>query len=1120
MPSAQDFALKSLDAIPKYFIPALDVPAILREDSTREAQGMAPRFAIPHAVRVTPARDGAWESVGNDLLVWRLRVVSPGAVSINFGFTRYLMPPGGRLFIYSTDLKEVVRPFTDLDNADHGELWTPPVPGEEVVIELTVPKDVRDQVELTLGSINVGYRPFGISPEAAERSGACNVDVACPEGVPWALEIRSVAVISTGGSTFCTGFMVNNTAYDAKPYFMTANHCGVNSGNAPSLVAFWNYQNSTCRPPGSPASGNPGDGTLTQFNTGSTFRASFSTSDVTLVELTSQPNPAWMVTYAGWDRSGANPPSGACIHHPSTDEKRISFYDATSLHPSHGSSWPCSAFPGPGDNTHITVYWSLGVTEPGSSGSPLFDDNHRVIGQLHGGPSSCSATGENRSDCYGRFSRSWTGGGTNSTRLSNWLDPGSTGLMNVDTIDGPGLTVTPSGNVLHVGNVGGPFTNDTVAYTLTNPTPNTINYSVSLNANFGILLDGGTGPVNGSLPGNGGTVNVVVTLGPPIYALGTGVYVETIDFDDLTNSRSLSRQHTVEVGQTAFTTDPSDGLSSSGPVGGPFPATKVYTLTSTRPTPVDIQISANQPWISINGGAGPVNVNLNGTGASTNVTIGYSAAANSLPNGLHSGTVTFTNLTGGAGGTTRPVSLDVGRYVYNSTDVPKVILDNSSVSSVINVTDAYCIGDVDVPINITHTYIGDLTIDLQSPQGTVVRLHNRSGGTTDNIVATYDDSTFPPSGPGALADFNGEIVTGTWTLTVSDLAGADTGTLNSWSLRIAASGAACPPVAANMNLNVPDTVPTDITLATSSTVGPNFDHIILSLPTNGKLFDPNGGMIASTPYTLMGQQKVVRYKPNSLYFGPDSFTYKANDGQDSVTATVSLTVGSEEVVYDFPLNTNPGWTTQGDWAFGVPTGGGTSGRFDPTSGYTGTNVYGYNLAGHYPNSMPLYHLTTTSMNLTGVISTKLEFRRWLGVESSTYDDATVDVSNNGSTWTNLYSNPASSFSEQAWTLQSYSISGVADNQANVQVRWGMGPTDGSVTYQGWNIDDIRIKGIRPPVPGDIDLDRDFDSNDIGLFVEVLLGLDTNPTHVAAADVDNSGVADGEDIDNYLDAIIP
>jgi hypothetical protein len=83
------------------------------------------------------------------------------------------------------------------------------------------------------------------------------------------------------------------------------------------------------------------------------------------------------------------------------------------------------------------------VTEPGSSGSPLYSQAGRFIGQLHGGPSSCGATGDNLSDYYGRFSVSWAGGGTNATRLSNWLDAGGTGATTVNGINGGGGGCTP-----------------------------------------------------------------------------------------------------------------------------------------------------------------------------------------------------------------------------------------------------------------------------------------------------------------------------------------------------------------------------------------------------------------------------------------------------------------------------------------------------------------------------------------------------------------------------------------------------------------------------------------------------------------------------------------------------
>ncbi len=761
------------------------------------------------------------------------------------------------------------------------------------------------------------------------------------------------------------------------------------------------------------------------------------------------------------------------------------------------------------------------MTEPGSSGSPLFDNNHRVIGQLHGGPSACGQTGDGLSDCYGRIAVSWNGGGTAATRLKDWLDPGNTGAINVNTIAGGGISVAPSGTVTSEGPAGGPFSNPSTLYTLTNNGTGAANYSVSIvgGGTSPILLDGGAGPVSGSLAGSGGNTTVTVSLDAAANSLLAGIYSTNVLFQDTTNSINTTRTHALEVGQTGFSTTPANGLTSGGPVGGPFAATQNYTVTSTKSTPVSVQISANQPWISINGGPGPVNVNLNSLGANSVITIGFSAAANALGAGLYNGTVTFTNQSGGAGGTSRPVQLDVGRFTYTATDVPQAINDNSTINSTINVTDGYCIGDVNVDLNISHTYIGDLIVEVKSPQNTIVRLHNRTGGTTENIVKLYDQGVTDPDGPGSLNDFNGQIVTGVWTLTVSDNAGADVGTLNAWTLKIASSGAICPPVASNVNANVPDSITTPVMLNGVSSVTPTPNYIVMSLPANASLTDPNGGLITTVPYTLLAQGKIVNFKPASYYTGPASFTYKVNDGQDSNVATVSVNVGAEQVIHDFPLNVNPGWTTTGQWAYGAPTGGCTAGRNDPIAGFTGSNVYGYNLAGCYPDNLtPTQYLTTPALSCTGVTNTTLKFRRWLGVESATYDHANVQVSNNGSTWVPVWDHVATTaLNEQAWSLQTYGIGATANNQATVYLRWGMGVTDTSVVYQGWNLDDIQITGLIAPKLGDIDNDGDCDDNDTDAFVKVLIGVDTSELHVSRSDMNISSKADGNDVPGFTAA---
>ena len=89
------------------------------------------------------------------------------------------------------------------------------------------------------------------------------------------------------------------------------------------------------------------------------------------------------------------------------------------------------------------------------------------------------------------------------------------------------------------------------------------------------------------------------------------------------------------------------------------------------------------------------------------------------------------------------------------------------------------IQSIEVLVDITHTYIGDLSVSLFSPAGTEVILHNREGGPLNNIVKNYSGATTT-----ALNGLKGESIQGTWRLKVIDNAGADVGKLNKWSLRI------------------------------------------------------------------------------------------------------------------------------------------------------------------------------------------------------------------------------------------------------------------------------------------------------------------------------------------------
>ena len=423
---------QTLQNMPQVTMQAMDNAALRERDARRLASASEPvlQFAEPIAVSITPEAD--WTSLPTiqgerSYSVWRTKISSPGALSLNLGFEEFYMPEGGALFVYSASGEQMIRPFTAKDNEDHGQLWTPMITGDAVIIEVNIPSDKVEFLRLKLTSVNHGYVGSDLQDvflESRIMSGSCNVDVVCPAGDDWRQQIRSVAAYSTGGSLFCTGSVLNNTANDGKGYFLTADHCGITASNAASLVTYWNFENSYCREPGSGDSGGNGDGQLNQFNTGAIFRAGNSSSDFTLVELDDPFDPAHNVYLSGWNANATLNTSAVGIHHPNVDEKRISFENDNVVRTNYSSSTPNN------NGTHVQVIdWDLGTTEPGSSGSPLFDQNKRVIGQLHGGSAAC---GNDSPDWYGSLSVSWDNG------ASNWLDAGNTGTLAIDGMESNG----------------------------------------------------------------------------------------------------------------------------------------------------------------------------------------------------------------------------------------------------------------------------------------------------------------------------------------------------------------------------------------------------------------------------------------------------------------------------------------------------------------------------------------------------------------------------------------------------------------------------------------------------------------------------------------------------------
>lgn len=371
---------------------------------------------------------GSWSQDSNGLWHWRLRLSAPGALSLALRLQSLQLPEQAELWFYDTAGRDVQGPFT---NADGDSLLTPLVRSDEAVLDASMPAKARDSFALRLTQIFLGIRPLLLDDYAKSAfgtAGACTIDVACSDGDAWRDDIRSVVLITIEGTTLCTGTLMNNTAQDDRALILTAEHCGVDASTVSQTRAYFNVQKSRCA--GGSSSG------ITQNMTGARVLAASTTlsnTDYTLFELSGKPPLTYNVYYAGWDVTGAVPASGVGISHPSGDDKKISTFSS----PPSSQNSICIGLLGVGNVcVGITirawsVSWSRGATQPGSSGSGLWNPQHRVVATLSGGNDGCSSSDPSRSNggtaVYQRLDLAWSAASSTGTKLQALLDPLNTG---------------------------------------------------------------------------------------------------------------------------------------------------------------------------------------------------------------------------------------------------------------------------------------------------------------------------------------------------------------------------------------------------------------------------------------------------------------------------------------------------------------------------------------------------------------------------------------------------------------------------------------------------------------------------------------------------------------------
>jgi subtilisin-like proprotein convertase family protein len=323
---------------------------------------------------------------------------------------------------------------------------------------------------------------------------------------------------------------------------------------------------------------------------------------------------------------------------------------------------------------------------------------------------------------------------------------------------------------------------------------------------------------------NGFAGNVTLSASPAISGVG---------YSFSPNPQAAGGSSTLTCTTTTGATTGTHVITLTG-TSGAIVKTTTVSLTINAPATPDFTLSATPASASVTAGGSAAftvsNSALNGFSGSVTLSaspaitgVTYSFTNNPQAAG-GSSTLTCTTTTGASTGAktitvtgtsgalvhTAVVTLTInapggGNPVKTYSAAPALAIpDNNTtgVTSTLTVAESLTVSSIALTCSVTHTYKGDLKLTLTGPDGTARVLHNLSGGSTDNVITTFAIVTAPYE---ALTTFNGKNTAGAWKLLVQDLASADTGTLNSWSITFNGEQALTP------NLAIPDNNATGVT---------------------------------------------------------------------------------------------------------------------------------------------------------------------------------------------------------------------------------------------------------------------------------------------------------------------
>jgi hypothetical protein len=449
--SPPSFGFKNLNnTIDTREVPKPDLSLVSYADSMNDLYGNPFRIGLNIPVFLNMKNSGTWtELPDHSGRIWRLNITSPDAKALTLYYSAFYLPEGSRFFLYNENKKQVLGAYTHMVNPESGSFATEMVQGGNVTMEYFEPAGLTGEGVINIEEICYIYRgEMQLNPdmEQYKSSGICEVDVNCsPEGSNWQDEKKGICKIQikNGSSTIlCSGSLVNNKRQECIPYVLTADHCAYYSGYSTEQdqwVFYFHYESPTC---GGSTSGSYITKTGCTLKAHDTYGSNHSGSDFYLVRLNQSILTSDSLYYNGWSRSTSASASGASLHHPGGDIMKISTYTSSLTSADIGFT-----------GSHWQVIWSgtthgNGITEPGSSGSPIFNSSGLIVGTLTGGNSCClvdscgSNTGPTEPDYFGKFLYHWAANGSTATKqLKPWLDPDNN---NPTSLNGT-YTCSPSG---------------------------------------------------------------------------------------------------------------------------------------------------------------------------------------------------------------------------------------------------------------------------------------------------------------------------------------------------------------------------------------------------------------------------------------------------------------------------------------------------------------------------------------------------------------------------------------------------------------------------------------------------------------------------------------------------